>query len=113
MNALIIRAIDSANLDELCINTIHSLSSYPLWFSPKLFVLSNKLDSILFYSLLHHSNYNWFSANLLQSLQCGNKPPGYPGRRLIPGVDLITEPFGHGFANCRGITKTIACIAHS
>ncbi|MBN2008018.1 transketolase [candidate division KSB1 bacterium] len=77
----------------------------PDWLGRDRFVLSAGHGSMLIYSMLHLSGYDFSIDDLKLFRQWKSKTPGHPEKDL-PGVETTTGPLGQGFSN--GIGMAIA-----
>ena len=78
----------------------------PKWMGRDRFVLSGGHGSMLLYSLLHLTGYDFSLDELKHFRQWGSKTPGHPEYGLTPGVEMTTGPLGQGFAT--GVGMAIA-----
>jgi transketolase len=77
--------------------------SDPAWINRDRFVLSAGHGSILLYSLLHCSGYNYSLFDIANFRQLGSITPGHPEYDLSHGIETSTGPLGQGFANSVGM----------
>lgn len=81
----------------------------PDWLDRDRFILSNGHGSMLLYSLLHLTGYNWTIEDLKQFRQLDSKTPGHP--ELMPGIETTTGPLGQGLANAVGMALAEKMLA--
>ena len=75
----------------------------PGWLDRDRFVLSVGHASMLIYSLLHLTGYDFPKDEIVNFRQWGSKTPGHPEVGLTPGVEATTGPLGQGVANSVGM----------
>ncbi len=78
----------------------------PLWHNRDRFVLSGGHGSMLLYSLLHLTGFDYSLEDLQNFRQWGSKTPGHPEYDPALGVEATTGPLGQGISNAVGM-----CIA--
>lgn len=77
--------------------------SDPAWMNRDRFILSAGHGSILLYSLLHCSGYNYSLFDIANFRQLGSATPGHPEYDIERGIETTTGPLGQGFANAVGL----------
>ena len=78
----------------------------PLWHNRDRFVLSGGHGSMLLYSLLHLTGFDYSLEDLQNFRQWDSKTPGHPEYDPALGVEATTGPLGQGISNAVGM-----CIA--
>lgn len=76
----------------------------PAWMNRDRFILSAGHGSILLYSLLHCSGYNYSLFDIANFRQLGSATPGHPEYDIARGIETTTGPLGQGFANAVGLS---------
>ena len=136
---------DRLSLDELCIDTIRTLSmdavqkansghpgtpmalapiAYTLftrvmrhnprdehWPDRDRFILSAGHASMLLYSTLFLSGYDFTLEDLENFRQLHSKTPGHPEFREVPGAEVTTGPLGQGISNSVGFALAERMLA--
>ncbi len=75
----------------------------PSWADRDRFVLSAGHGSMLIYSLLHLSGYEFGLDEIKQFRQMGSRAAGHPERHLLPGIETTTGPLGQGISTAVGL----------
>ena len=83
----------------------------PKWFNRDRFVLSNGHGSMLLYSLLHLSGYDFPLDELKRFRQLHSKTAGHPEHSEFPGIETTTGPLGQGLANAVGMALAEKVLA--
>src|SRR5690242_10525491 len=68
----------------------------PHWFNRDRFVLSNGHGSMLLYSLLHLTGYDFPIDEIKRFRQLGSKTAGHPEHSEFPAIETTTGPLGQG-----------------
>jgi transketolase len=83
----------------------------PGWSNRDRFVLSNGHGSMLLYSLLHLSGYDFPIDELKRFRQLHSKTAGHPEHSEFPGIETTTGPLGQGLANAVGMALAEKVLA--
>ncbi len=83
----------------------------PTWCNRDRFVLSNGHGSMLLYSLLHLTGYDFPLDELKRFRQLHSKTAGHPEHAEFPGIETTTGPLGQGFANAVGMALAEKVLA--
>jgi transketolase len=83
----------------------------PNWFNRDRFVLSNGHGSMLLYSLLHLTGYDFPIDQLKRFRQLHSKTAGHPEHSEFPGIETTTGPLGQGLANAVGMALAEKVLA--
>lgn len=83
----------------------------PDFFNRDRFVLSNGHGSMLLYSLLHLSGYDFPLEQLKRFRQWHSKTAGHPERSEYPAIETTTGPLGQGLANAVGMALAEKLLA--
>jgi transketolase len=75
----------------------------PRWYNRDRFVLSAGHGSMLLYSLLYLTGYDFTLDDLTQFRQWQSKTPGHPEYALELGIEVTTGPLGQGISNAVGM----------
>ncbi|MBN1359133.1 MAG: transketolase [Sedimentisphaerales bacterium] len=75
----------------------------PLWHNRDRFVLSGGHGSMLLYSLLYLTGFDYSLDDLKSFRQWGSKTPGHPEYAPELGVEATTGPLGQGISNAVGM----------
>ncbi len=74
----------------------------PRWMGRDRFMLSNGHGSMLLYSLLHLTGYDFPMEQLKKFRQLHSKTAGHPEASEFPAIETTTGPLGQGLANAVG-----------
>ncbi|HNP37052.1 MAG TPA: 1-deoxy-D-xylulose-5-phosphate synthase N-terminal domain-containing protein, partial [Woeseiaceae bacterium] len=85
--------------------------SNPDWVDRDRFVLSNGHGSMLLYSLLHLTGYDWSIDELKNFRQLGSRTAGHPEYEPGSGVETTTGPLGQGLGNAVGMALAEKMLA--
>jgi transketolase len=83
----------------------------PTWCNRDRFVLSNGHGSMLLYSLLHLTGYDFPLDELKRFRQLHSKTAGHPEHAEFPGIETTTGPLGQGLANAVGMALAEKVLA--
>jgi transketolase len=83
----------------------------PKWFNRDRFVLSNGHGSMLLYSLLHLTGYDFPLDELKHFRQLHSKTAGHPEASEFPAIETTTGPLGQGLANAVGMALAEKVLA--
>ena len=75
----------------------------PMWHNRDRFVLSGGHGSMLLYSLLHLTGFDYSLEDLQNFRQWESKTPGHPEYNPALGVEATTGPLGQGISNAVGM----------
>ncbi|MBW2631016.1 MAG: transketolase [Deltaproteobacteria bacterium] len=85
--------------------------SDPDWVDRDRFVLSAGHGSMLIYSLLHLTGYDFSLDDIRAFRTWGSKAPGHPEFDVTPGVEVTTGPLGQGIGDAVGMAAAEAHLA--
>jgi transketolase len=83
----------------------------PKWFNRDRFMLSNGHGSMLLYSLLHLTGYDFPIDEIKRFRQLGSKTAGHPEHCEFPAIETTTGPLGQGLANAVGMALAEKVLA--
>ena len=93
-----------ADLAEVLYNDFMSHNpANPEWANRDRFVMSNGHGSMLPYSVLHLTGYDFSMEDIKNFRQLHSKSPGHPEYGYAPGIETTTGPLGQGIANAVGM----------
>jgi len=83
----------------------------PRWSNRDRFVLSNGHGSMLLYSLLHLTGYDFPIEQIKRVRQLHSKTAGHPEHSEFPAIETTTGPLGQGLANAVGMALAEKVLA--
>jgi transketolase len=83
----------------------------PKWSNRDRFVLSNGHGSMLLYSLLHLTGYDFPIDEIKHFRQLHSKTAGHPEASEFPAIETTTGPLGQGLANAVGMALAEKVLA--
>ncbi|HSE11320.1 MAG TPA: transketolase [Rudaea sp.] len=83
----------------------------PKWCNRDRFVLSNGHGSMLLYSLLHLTGYDFPIGEIKRFRQLHSRTPGHPEASEFPAIETTTGPLGQGLANAVGMALAEKVLA--
>jgi transketolase len=83
----------------------------PKWFNRDRFMLSNGHGSMLLYSLLHLTGYDFPIEQIKRFRQLHSKTAGHPEHCEFPAIETTTGPLGQGLANGVGMALAEKVLA--
>ncbi|HZX92462.1 MAG TPA: transketolase [Rudaea sp.] len=83
----------------------------PNWCNRDRFMLSNGHGSMLLYSLLHLTGYDFPIDEIKRFRQLHSKTAGHPEASEFPGIETTTGPLGQGLANAVGMALAEKVLA--
>ena len=83
----------------------------PKWFNRDRFVLSNGHGSMLLYSLLHLTGYDFPLDEIKRFRQLHSKTAGHPEASEFAAIETTTGPLGQGLANAVGMALAEKVLA--